>query len=53
MRLRAYRDKDHSLHLDLLGNGVKPWTVDLVSTSAAAMLVTAFACALAANLAAF
>jgi hypothetical protein len=48
MQLRIYRDKDHSGHLDLVGEGDHPWTIDLVAVMAAAILVVGLAIALAA-----
>ena len=48
MQLRIYRDKDHSGHLDLVGEGDHPWTIDMVAVMAAAILVVGFAIALAA-----
>lgn len=47
MRVRTYRDEAQSVHMDLIGGGVQPWSVDLVSLSAAALLVSGFFCALA------
>jgi hypothetical protein len=45
MRLRTYRDQS-SLRFDLIGTGSRPWTVDLVSVMASAVLVVGFAVAL-------
>jgi len=50
MRLHIYRDQDRSAHLDLVGEGDHPWTVDLVTVIAAAILVVGFAGALGAHL---
>lgn len=50
MHLHIFRDKSHSGHFDLVGEGAHPWTIDLVAVAVAAMLVTGFACALAAQL---
>ena len=50
MRIRAYRDQARSAHLDLTGGGDHPWTVDLISVSAAAFLLIGFAAALAQHL---
>jgi hypothetical protein len=47
MRIRTYRDQARSAHLDLTGGGDHPWTVDLISVSAAAFLLIGFAAALA------
>jgi hypothetical protein len=46
MRLRTYRDQSCSQHFDLVGAGPQPWTIDLVSVMASAVLVVGFACAL-------
>jgi hypothetical protein len=48
MHLHMYRDKNRSSHLDLVGEGDNPWTIDLVVVMAAAILVVGFAIALAA-----
>ena len=50
MRLHAYRDKNRSGHVELVGGGDHPWTIDLVTVIAAAILVIGFAGALVANL---
>jgi hypothetical protein len=50
MRLKTYRDQSRSRHLDLIGRGEDPWSIDLVSVTASALLVVGFACALAAHL---
>jgi hypothetical protein len=50
MHLRIYRDKSRSGHLDLVGGGEHPWTIDLVALTAAAILVVGFATALAVHL---
>jgi len=42
MRLKTYRDQDSSWHLDLVGLGDQPWSVDLVKESASCMLVSGF-----------
>jgi hypothetical protein len=49
MHLRIYRDKDHSGHLDLVGEGDHPWTIDMVAVMTAAVLVVGFAGALLAQ----
>ncbi|MGL3109396.1 hypothetical protein [Bradyrhizobium sp. BR 1432] len=46
MHLHAYRDENHSSHLDLVGGRDRPWTIDLVTVTAAAVIVVGFACAL-------
>jgi hypothetical protein len=46
MRIRAYRDKSSAHHLDLVGAGSSPWTLDLVQIASAAILVVGFVCAL-------
>jgi hypothetical protein len=48
MHLHMYRDKNRSSHLDLVGEGDNPWTIDLVVVMAAAILVVGFAIAVAA-----
>ena len=50
MHLHVYRDKDHSGHLDLVGGGDHPWTIDLVAVTAAAILLVGFAGAVALEL---
>jgi len=45
-----YRDKAHSAHLDLMGGRAHPWTIDLIAVTAAAILLTGFAAALAHHL---
>jgi hypothetical protein len=46
MRIHTYRDESRSRHfVDLVGGGGHPWTIDLVTVTAAAMLVAGFACA--------
>ena len=49
MHLRIHRDKDHSGHLDLVGEGDHPWAIDLVAVTASAVLVLGFAGALLAQ----
>ena len=46
MRLHVYRDKARSAHIDLMGGGDRPWTIDLVAVTAAATLLIGFAAAL-------
>jgi hypothetical protein len=50
MHLHLYRDESRSGHFDLVGEGDHPWTIDLVTTTAAAILVVGFASALVAHL---
>jgi hypothetical protein len=47
MRLHIFRDKDRSGHLDFVGDGDHPWTIDMVVTMTAAVLIVGFAIALA------
>lgn len=46
MRLHSYRDESHSRHFDLIGGDGHPWSIDLVSVTAAGILLAGFACAL-------
>ena len=50
MHLHLYRDESRSGHFDLVGEGDHPWTIDLVTVTAAAILVVGFASALVAHL---
>jgi hypothetical protein len=50
MRFRTYRDQTYSRHLDLIGGGVQPWSIDLVSLLASSLLAVGFVCALLAPL---
>lgn len=50
MHLHVYRDESRAGHVDLVGEGDHPWTIDLVTTVAATILVVGFACAIVANL---
>jgi hypothetical protein len=50
MHLHMYRDESRSGHLDLVGEGDHPWTIDLVAVTAAAILVVGFVIALTAQL---
>ena len=43
MHLHLYRDESRSGHFDLVGEGDHPWTIDLVTVPAAAILVVGFA----------
>jgi hypothetical protein len=49
MRLHSYRDESHSRHFDLIGEDDHPWSIDIVSVTAAGILVVGFACALMAH----
>jgi hypothetical protein len=46
MRIQTYRDESRSRHFDLIYGGARVRSIDLVSATAASMLVTSFACAL-------
>jgi hypothetical protein len=46
MLIRTYRDNTYAWHVDSVGNA---WSIDLVSVTAAAVLASGFACALAAK----
>jgi hypothetical protein len=48
MRIQTYRDASRSRHFDLVGRGVHPWSVDLVSIGASGFLVIGFVCAVTA-----
>ena len=50
MHLHLHRDESRSGHLDLVGEGNHPWTIDLVTVTTAAILVVGFAGALVAHL---
>jgi hypothetical protein len=39
MHLRIYRDKNRSGHVELVGEGEHPWTIDLVTLITAVVLV--------------
>jgi hypothetical protein len=47
MRIKTYRDERLSRHFDLAYGGARARSIDLVSVSAATMLVMGFGCALA------
>lgn len=51
MRLHAHQDQNHAGHLDVVGGGDHPWSIDLVTVTAAALLVIGFAAAVAVELA--
>ena len=50
MHLHIYRDKSRAGHIDVVGEGDHPWTIDLVFVVTAAILVVGFAGALVAHL---
>jgi len=50
MHLHLYRDESRSGHFDLVGEGDHPWTIDLVTVTAAANLAVGFGGALVAHL---
>ncbi len=45
MRLQTFRDDKRNRHLELIGERVNPWSIDLVVLTASAILVAGFACA--------
>jgi hypothetical protein len=46
MHLHTYLDQSHCRHVDLIGDGNHPRTIDLVSAIASSLLVIGFVCAL-------
>jgi hypothetical protein len=50
MHLHLHRDESRSGHPDLVSEGDHPWTIDLVTVTAAVILVVGFAGALVAHL---
>jgi hypothetical protein len=50
MHLHTYRDESRSRHLDLIGGGGHPWSIDLVVAIALGILLIGFGCAFAALL---
>ncbi|GLR91288.1 hypothetical protein GCM10007857_80050 [Bradyrhizobium iriomotense] len=48
MYLQTFRDDRRSRHFDLIGGKGHPWSIDLVTVTAAGILVVGFACALVA-----
>ena len=50
MRLHTYRDENRAGHVELVGGGDHPWSIDLVTLIASVMLVAGFAGALVAHL---
>jgi hypothetical protein len=43
MHLQTYRDEDRSRHFDLVGDH---WSIDLVTVTAAGILLVGFVCAI-------
>jgi hypothetical protein len=50
MHLHTYRDESRARHLDLIGGGGHPWSIDLVVVTALGILLIGFGCAFAALL---
>jgi len=50
MHLHIYRDESRAGHIEIVGEGDHPWTIDLVTVVTAAILVVGFAGALVAHL---
>jgi hypothetical protein len=50
MHLHTYRDENHSRHFDLISEGQRPRSIDLVVAIIAGMLAVGFACALVISL---
>jgi hypothetical protein len=50
MHLHVYRDESRSAHIDVEGEGDHPWTFDIVTVMAVAILVVGFVGAFAAHL---
>jgi hypothetical protein len=50
MRLQTYRDETRSRHFDLIGGSGQHWSIDLVTVTAASILMLGFAGAIAALL---
>jgi hypothetical protein len=46
MRIQTYRDESRSRHFDLVYGGDRARSIDLVSVTAASLLIASFACAL-------
>ena len=42
MHLHIYRDESRSGHVDLVGEGDHPWSIDLVTSIAAGIMVVGF-----------
>jgi hypothetical protein len=39
MRIQTHRNQSRSRHFDLIGGGVRPWSIDLVSVAASRILL--------------
>ncbi len=50
MHLHIYRDESRSGHVDLVGEGDHPWSIDLVTLIIAVMMSLGFGAALATHL---
>jgi hypothetical protein len=50
MHLHIYRDESRSGHVDLVGEGDHPWSIDLVTLIIAVIMLVGLAGALAARL---
>jgi hypothetical protein len=50
MHLHVYRDESRSGHIEIVGEGDHPWTIDLVFVVTATVLLLGFAGALVAQL---
>jgi hypothetical protein len=50
MHLHIYRDESRAGHVDIVGEGDQPWTIDLVTVIVAAIMLVSFAAALAVQL---
>ena len=50
MHLHIYRDESRAGHIEIVGEGDHPWTIDLVFVVTAAILVVGFAGAVVAHL---
>jgi hypothetical protein len=50
MHLHVYRDESRAGHVDLVGEGDHPWSVDLVTISAAAFMALGLVVALVVQL---
>jgi hypothetical protein len=46
MRIQTYRDEGRARHLDLVSEGERPWSIDLVLALSSSMLLVGGACAL-------
>jgi hypothetical protein len=50
MHLHTYRDENRSRHFDLISEGQRPRSIDLVVAMTSGILVVGFACALVVSL---